>query len=409
MPSRTRSVLFVALLVALPSHGTAAQQMRQDIPASPFTRPLGPFGVGTLDWLWIDQSRSEPYTKDPSDRRKLPVEVWYPADSVAGRGGAPYVARPAEFGANSPLKALEHVRTYAVSGAPVAVAQRQYPVLIYNHGAGWPRFSATFVTEELASRGYVVFGVDHPGMDQTVLFSDGTSFSPDTLRQPAGTRGDDQRVAAARVAQYLNDVAFPIWIDDSRFVLDRIAELNRVPGPFQGRLDLSRIGMLGWSFGGAAAIEMLRTDPRVKAAVNHDGRLFGGAMSEPLHKPFMLFHHGIDDAAAAPEPVRATAREILSQIQSYDSTARALATDDWYDVTIARTNHGHFSDLPLFMTLFQDTTLLAGPRAHEIIAAYTVAFFDRYLKGIDNALLNASGSPYPEVAFHRGKRPTPPT
>lgn len=70
-------------------------------------------------------------------------------------------------------------------------------------------------------------------------------------------------------------------------MLDQIEALDKAPGPFRGRLDLDRIGMLGWSFGGATALEMLRTDPRVKAAGDHDGRLFGGAMSEPIGRPFM--------------------------------------------------------------------------------------------------------------------------
>jgi dienelactone hydrolase len=48
------------------------------------------------------------------------------------------------------------------------------------------------------------------------------------------------------------------------------------PGePFFGRPDLTRIGMLGWSFGGATSLQMSRDDPRVKAAVNYDGDLFG--------------------------------------------------------------------------------------------------------------------------------------
>ncbi|MGE5099871.1 MAG: hypothetical protein ACM3SX_07785, partial [Deltaproteobacteria bacterium] len=158
---------------------------------------------------------------------------------------------------------------------------------------------------------------------------------------------------------------------------------------------------LGWSFGGAAAIEMLRTDPRVKAAVNHDGRLFGGAMSEPVGRPFMLIHHGVDDAAAAPEANRPVIREQAALIKGYDSTARARATADWYDVTIARTNHGHFSDLPLFLAQFKDTTLLAGRRGHEIISAYTLAFFDRYLRGKASSLLAAPSPLFPEATFHR--------
>jgi dienelactone hydrolase len=159
--------------------------------------------------------------------------------------------------------------------------------------------------------------------------------------------------------------------------------------------------MLGWSFGGAAAIEMLRTDPRVKAAVNQDGRLFGGAMTSPVARPFMLFHHGIDNAAAVPEANRAVAQEQAALIHGLDSTARALATADWYDVTIARTNHGHFSDLPLFLALFQDTTLLSGRRTHEIISAYTLAFFDQYLRGRRSSLLSAPAAEFPEVAFRR--------
>jgi predicted dienelactone hydrolase len=378
-----------------------AQQMSSDIPVNPFARPGGPYAVGTYDWLWVDDHRPERYTKDPGDKRKLPVQVWYPADPVAGEDRAPYIRTIAEFGSSPTFKALEHVKTNSVTAAPVAKAERKYPVLIYNHGAGWTRFSATFVTEALASHGYVVFGVDHPGLDRTVLFSDGTAFNADTLRGPSPDPKQDLRVAAAQSMEFLNAVAFPIWIEDSRFVLDQVEALNRAPGPFRGRLDLDRIGMLGWSFGGATAIEMLRTDPRVKAAVNDDGRLFGGAMSEPIGRPFMLFHHGGDDAAAAPEANRPVIREMAALIRGYDSTARARATSDWYDVTIARTNHGHFSDLPLFMAVFKDTTLLAGHRGHEIITAYTLAFFDRYLKGGESPLLASPSPQFPEVTFRR--------
>jgi predicted dienelactone hydrolase len=375
--------------------------MSSDIPVNPFARPGGPYAVGTYDWLWVDARRPERYTKDPGDKRKLPVQVWYPAEPVPDATGAPYIRTLAEFGPSSPFKALEHVRTNAIAGAPVAKAEAKYPVLIYSHGAGWPRFTGTFVTEVLASHGYVVFGVDHPGLDRTVLFSDGTAFNADTLRGPAPDPSQDLRTTAARSMEFLNAVAFPIWIEDSRFVLDQVDALNRAPGPFRGRLDLDRVGMLGWSFGGAAAIEMLRTDPRVKAAVNHDGRLFGGAMSEPIQRPFMLFHHGGDDAAAAPEANRPLIREMAALIRGVDSTARTHATGDWYDVTIARTNHGHFSDLPLFLAVFKDTTLLAGRRGHEIISAYTLAFFDQYLRDRRSPLLAAPSPLFPEAAFRR--------
>jgi predicted dienelactone hydrolase len=224
------------------------------------------------------------------------------------------------------------------------------------------------------------------------------------LRGPAPDPKADARANIAAINGFLNSVAFPIWIDDSRFVLDKLAGLNGAEGPFRGHLDLDHIGMLGWSFGGAAALEMLRTDPRVKAAVDHDGRLFGGTMSQPIGRPFMMFHHGINDFSAAPEASRAAAQENLATIFQLDSAARARATDEWYDVTIARTNHGHFSDLPLFMTLFKDTTLLAPRRDHEIISAYTVAFFDRYLRRRASPLLDTNVSPFQEATFRLSKQ-----
>jgi predicted dienelactone hydrolase len=393
------AVLFVAWLGGGP---LAAQQVSAAIPANLFTRPTGLYGIGTDDWLWIDDRRPESYTKDPADKRRLPIQVWYPADSVEGRVPAPYIRRPAEFGAGSPFKSVEHVTTNSVVGAPLASAQRTYPVLVYSPGAGSARFGATFLTELLASHGYVVFSIDHPGLNRSVLYSDGTPFQPDSLDQPHPAPNQDMRATLTRSMDYLNTVAFPIWLEDSRFVLDRIEALNRAPGPFRGRLDLDRIGMLGWSFGGAAAIELLRTDPRVKAAVNQDGRLFGGVMTEPVGpRPFMLFHHGIDDLVRVPENNRQVMREMLALVQGYDSTARARALGDWYDITIARTNHGHFADVALYYKAFEDTTLLAGRRGHEIISAYTLAFFDRFLKGMESPLLAQPSSRFPEVTFRR--------
>jgi predicted dienelactone hydrolase len=400
MMQRRIALAAILTMMGWPGSGLSAQAMATDIPATPFLRPSGSYGVGTYDWLWVDEGRPERYSKDPNDKRKLPIQVWYPADPAPGSEPAPYIVAPAEFGPSSPLKAVEHVKANAVTGAPVAKGEKKYPVLIYNHGAGWTRFSATFLTELLASHGYIVVSIDHPGTNRTLRFSDGTAFTMDTLTFPPQDP-KDMKASAARSMEYLNTVAFPIWVEDSRFVLDRLEAMNRAPGPFQGRLDLGRVGMLGWSFGGAAAIEMARIDKRVKAAINHDGRLFGGAMHEPVGRPFMLVHHGIDDAASAPEANRATMKEMLAEIQGYYNAALERATDDWYSLTIAKTNHGHFSDLPLFMSQFKDTTLMTGRRGHEIIAAYTLAFFDRYLEGRKSALLDGPSPEYPEVTFRK--------
>ena len=86
-------------------------------------------------------------------------------------------------------------------------------------------------------------------------------------------------------------------------------------------------------------------------------------------------------------------------VRGWDRTLEEKSTNDWYDVTIARTQHGHFSDLLLFFP--HDTTQLEPQRAHEIINAYTLAFFDRYLRGKESDLLKGASADFPEVTFKR--------
>src|ERR1044071_8380732 len=58
--------------------------------------------------------------------------------------------------------------------------------------------------------------------------------------------------------------------EDIRFVRD---ELNRVASrlPFSARLDFTRGGGFGHSFGGIAAAHACQTDQRIKACLNQDG------------------------------------------------------------------------------------------------------------------------------------------
>ena len=48
-----------------------------------------------------------------------------------------------------------------------------------------------------------------------------------------------------------------------------------------------------------------RDDPRVKAAVDQDGQLFGNVRDKGTPRPFMLMHHGIDDKPPKPEQIDA--------------------------------------------------------------------------------------------------------
>jgi predicted dienelactone hydrolase len=392
---RRATLIVVAAAAFAGSQANAQMGQGVVIPATPFSKPTGPYGVGTRDYYWVDATRPELFTKDSTDRRHLMVQIWYPADISPGATPARYVRNPDEFANPAEFKPVLHVTTNAVLDAPVAGAEGKYPVLLYNHGGGWNRFSATFTVEQLASHGYVVVSVEHPGFSKIAAFPDGYRFVGDTLQfKPTGKMKDDGAVFWA----WLDNVVFVSWIKDATFALDKIEELNRDPAsPLAGRLDLGHIGALGWSFGGAVAIELSRSDPRIKAAVDHDGQLGGAVRDLGTGRPYMQLHNTSDPLAGLkPEDVEVM-KEAVDRVHAWDRALKEKSTNDWYDVEIKGTTHGSFSDLMLFFP--SEPGQIDPRRAHEIINAYTLAFLDQYLRGKTSPLLAAPSPSFPEATF----------
>lgn len=402
MSTITRTLVLLATLFRVSTQLVHAQEQQTKAPsiaAGIFDKPTGPYAVGTFDTVWVDVRRDEILTKSPNDKRNVPVRVWYPAKATA-IPPAKYVLRPEEFGASSPFAPVLHVTTHSVLHAPPAAAH-SFPVLLYNHGGGWTRFTATFVIEQLVSLGYVVVSVDHLGFDQSHSLSNGYEFTGDTLGFPTPSN-KDLRADALASWDYLEKVLFPIWVADAQFALDQIEQLNRDRrSPLKGKLDLKRIGAFGWSFGGATAVDLLIRDPRVQAAIDHDGQLFGLGRQRGATRPVMLLHNTDDPLKRAPEGQQDVLKEMVKAVSDWDDKFRSASTNDVYDIRIARTAHGNFSDLTLFYP--RDTSTMEPKRAHAIITAYTVAFFGKTLRGRPSALLDSSPTEFPEVTFvHRG-------
>ena len=393
-------VLLVLVVLLAVAAGYFLYRITPRIPDRPFLKPDGPYAVGTTEFDWTDSSRAEPYTIDPADRRRVVVQLWYPAAGGSAGDTARYLRRPKEFASRLGGFVARKARTNSVVDAPVAT-DSVFPVLLYNHGGAWTRWSATFSTEWLASQGYVVASVEHFGFNQTVQYPDGTPFKADTLGFPKETGNGVQDAEAAWA--YLGDPVFQIWKEDARFALDRLEAVNRDPGPLQGRMDLSRVGAFGWSFGGALAVQLTRDDPRVVAAVDHDGQLFDDVREKGTTRPVLQIHHGVDDALAYPENDRGDVRRLMALVESWDSTARMASSADWYSVKIEGTDHGDFSDLVLFYK--RQEGRLDPRRGHEIINAYTLAFFDRYLRSKPSDLLTDAKPKYPEVTVRAWPQP----
>ncbi len=389
---------FPSVLLALAAAGPLAAQAasRPPIPAEPFAAPGGPYAVGTREYHWIDTGRPETFTKDAADQRHVMVQVWYPAPAPApGTERSLWIRNLDEYKGSPEFKQVAHVRTNSVFDAPVL--DGRWPVLVYNHGGGWTRWSGTFTTEMLASYGYVVFAIDHAGFNKTTDFPDGYHFAIDTLGPPKAS--GDVGVDAPAFFEWLGQHVFPVWVADSRFVLDQVAALSGSAGPFQGKFDLERVGALGWSFGGATAVELTTVDPRVKVGVDQDGQLFGNVRTKGTTRPVMLMHNTDDPVGSVPAAQKEAMGRLVAETRAIDSVARALSTGPFAEVWIERTGHGHFSDLT-FVYRPDSTKMLTARRAHEIINAHTLAFFERHLLGKAGVALPV----FPETTVKQGER-----
>jgi dienelactone hydrolase len=222
--------------------------------------PTGPWPVGTTTRALTDTHRSDPWNGAPT--RELALTVYYPATVVHGHQRAPQLAPAAaqvfkqlDAGVLHPELPTSGVNwaatlTHAYVDAPALPGRR--PTLVYSPAGADPRTIGTSLAEDLASHGYVVVTMDHPGEASEVVFPDGRlrviEITPDVLTDPVRSR-------------LMMDTRFA----DMRFVLDHLSDLHE-------SIDLRRVGVYGHSAGGATAAVSLE-HPQVRAAANLEGYL----------------------------------------------------------------------------------------------------------------------------------------
>jgi predicted dienelactone hydrolase len=386
--------------------------------------PTGPYAIGTLTYHWVDAARPEVFTADPNDRCELMVQIWYPAKADPSAPRAPYiqdadVVAPAlarfmklpEFA----LGQLKYVTSNAVPSAPVADDQRSYPVLLFLEGLGGYRQMNTFQVEELVSHGYIVAAIDQPYAAATVVFPYGRQAAYDPRMDPPHRQAAyDPRTAPAHSA--FADAHIPYLAQDVVFTLDQLVALNRADpnGILTGRLDLRRAGLFGHSLGGIVGAEAGRLEPRLRALLLEDAYMPADVVRDGLRQPTMWITR---DADTMRLERRRSGGWSEAAIHEHLTTMRAVferLPGDGYYVQVPGTFHVDMNDAPLLSPLASRLGL-SGPigaqRAHRIINAYSLAFFDRHLKGRPAALLDGPAKQYPEVLFETrrpSRSPSPP-
>jgi dienelactone hydrolase len=239
--------------------------------------PTGPEPVGTSLLHLVDSARPDPYLRSGA-KRELLVRFWYPASLIQACKKADYTS-PRVWSYFSQLAGVPFPEVITNSCMDAPMAEGAHPVVVFTHGYTGTFTDYTFIFEDLASRGYVVASVDHTYEATAVEFPDGR-FVKSILGSHFGDtwRGDDATLTFAT----------SVRLQDLKFVVTELKRLNtKVNGPFEGKLDVSRIAIAGHSMGGATAFLALEQDPRLRAAVVLDGYL-PSAVIRPTQRPVFI-------------------------------------------------------------------------------------------------------------------------
>lgn len=123
--------------------------------------------------------------------------------------------------------------------------------MVLSPGFTQPVSTLTSLAEDLASRGYVVAGIDHPYESHATPLADG-------------------RIAECLACDSESDPGFGAVVAEGR-AADVSFVLDRLPSAWDGggRIDRSRVAMAGHSIGGASAIAAMLNDSRVRAGGEH--------------------------------------------------------------------------------------------------------------------------------------------
>ena len=157
MQHRVKSILLGALLLCATVAGAAAAGEAPSRPAvdSPELARLGEFAVGVRTITLVDHNAVDVLA--PHHDRPLQVDIWYPATAASG-------AQPETYRASLQSEPPAPPVDFSMPGIAVRDARPiagHYPLIIVSHGRSNATVALSWLTENLASKGYVVAAIRH--------------------------------------------------------------------------------------------------------------------------------------------------------------------------------------------------------------------------------------------------------
>jgi dienelactone hydrolase len=195
------------------------------------------------------------------------VVITYPVDGASTVGQPTYVINLLRWFTGSPTAPIPAglpktlpttLATDAFMGVPIST-KGPFPVVLFSHGYGGYPEQSSFLTDHLATWGFVVVAPDHRSRDLKAVVGNTTGQG----------QGD---------------------VTDLRQALAYVTTMNSSPGTLlTGKLDLSRVASLGHSAGGGAAISVAH-DKDIKTYIG----LAPSPAAPPPSKPGLIMQGTAD-------------------------------------------------------------------------------------------------------------------
>ena len=357
------------------------------VPVFTMPAPEGDFSIGSETFHWVDSSRLEWFTdENDNDVREIMVQAWYPSENSDSIGTNSYMdfmnLRSKTLASAGKIPAflpshLNMISTNTRNDVACSNKLEKYPVLIFSHGITGSRHLHQILFEHLASKGYIVFALDHSFDANLTIFPDGkiADYRSEITGHPDSILIREKQI---------NTRAFDIG-----FIIDQIREIETgmIDSKLSGRLDLDRVALGGHSYGGATAILASHNHEIVKACVVLDGWISpipDKVISEGINVPFLFMGRPSWHDSDYPGNY-----ERLADLITHSSNEK-------YDLRINQTLHLDYTDIPLMSPLVKhvmDVGDLKPSTTLSLINDLVLGFLEVHLlekdyKGFTQALDN---------------------
>jgi dienelactone hydrolase len=235
-----------------------------------------------------------------------------------------------------------------------------FPVVVFSPGYDGVYQIYTSFIEDLVSHGFIVASINHPYVSGITVFPDGRSIGLAEVPTDPVARSEFFNMSLRSI------------VEDAKFVLDTISQMNVTDPEFSGHFNLSHVGMYGHSFGGANTAVCCYEDGRFDAGLTLDGVFYKQFTPGNITVPFMYMF----------------AENRLVN----DSTVDYMwnhTTGDTFKMSIAGSTHYAFTDVgvllshlvPLIPPRLLSFGSIAPKRMVNITRASVTVFFEVTLKG----------------------------